>query len=570
MNKKILMLTSALTIGVLVASCSKSENSSNSNSSSTSGGISIPNTSVDIKNDGTVDLNTAQLLINGAKDKDIDNAKKSIVTTVAIGYDSGRRYQQSSRLESTSYKDDLTIGTGTIEHFFYDNQDNVLKDTFDEVYTIKSNNYIYMRKYKNGIFVNQTEKKSLLNSTDPVELEYNYATARAEVSCGAGLDAYIQFFNALVEAGGQCLYGSATDKVTNNVTLYFQTSYESTDTNQLRLSTFVFQFDSARNGFLQTFDSTQSLYSLDIYNAAEDKSQIQPTYYSKQLFVVEKGTLTDFTGDLPVDLDSSFVQQINVASPKTIITVGETIAITWEVLPTTALNKTVMLSSKNENVARVDEDGRVTGISKGKAVISVLNPESGVEGTIEIEVVDKSQGDAGDDSKKGPLKAALQEAFYQLFKFDSMSHGESILGMCLSSDIQLNAKKLRTLTISEFAYDENLRKATYVGDLSKLIDILPFKDNGNANVSNDYLQKEFSIYHDNILGLEVYLKGDNTISYMRFTMRTDSASMRSAEFATLTNENVQEVMGQKSDFKVGYDRKVVFESAGFSYPDDNE
>ena len=49
-----------------------------------------------------------------------------------------------------------------------------------------------MRKYKNGIFVDQTEKKSLLNSTD------NYATARAEVSCGAGLDAYIQFFNALV------------------------------------------------------------------------------------------------------------------------------------------------------------------------------------------------------------------------------------------------------------------------------------------------------------------------------------------------------------------------------------
>ena len=66
------------------------------------------------------------------------------------------------------------------------------------------------------------------------------------------------------------------------------------------------------------------------------------------------------------------------------------------------------------------------------------------------------------------------------------------------------------------------------------------------------------------------LKGDNTISYIRLTMRTDSASMRSAEFATLTNENVEEVMGQKSDFTVGNERKVVFESAGFSYPSDDE
>lgn len=603
MKKKSLLLLTTLLAGSLMAACNQNSSGSNSNqpsnvpSESTNNSTTLPSTSASpsmtpstitsdkpsatpstsvIENDGSVNINKAQLLVNDARIKDITNAKSSIVLNEVIGYNNGKRYNQKSTINSTSYKNDLTIGSGSIEHFNYETPNAITKDTFDEVYTIKSNNFIYMRKYKNGFFVDDTQKKSLLfGSSDPAELEELYEIAQSEVTCGAGYDAYIQFYSAIAETGGSCLYGSVQDKVTGNVTLRFETTYESEQTNQLRKCTFVFQFDNVDNGFLQMFEVTQNLYSLNVYNAAEDKSAVVPTYYSNQIFSVSKGTLEDFTGKLPIDIDESFVQEIKVSSSKTTIEVDEVIAITWKVLPETALNKTVIVQSKNENVARVDDDGRVTGISAGKAVIAVINPESGVEGTIELTVVNKNKPDTGDDAKKANLKKALEDSYYQVFDDNTNSYKyvggdfvNSSSGMCIDAEGTIDSHLLSALSISDFTYDESLRKATYYGDTKNVINLLPFYDNGNENLTNNFLLKDKkNLYRDTILGFELYLKGDGTISYVKFKLRCDYISWnRSVDFATLTNDNVEEKLN--STFTVGWARELYYVSEGFVYPDE--
>lgn len=584
MKNKTLLLLTALLSGAVMASCGDSSNNSQSTSNGgtstslpASDSTSTGTSDEPIKDDGTVNIEKAQMMIANAFDKDILNAKSSIVSSEVIGYNGGKRYNQKSMITSTSYANDLTIGSGSIEHYLYENPDAISRDTFDEVYTIKSNSYVYMRKYKEGVFVDTTEKKSLLTSSDPAELEDLYNIAQAEVSCGAGYDAYIQFYSAIAETGGTCLFGSSTDKVTGNVTLQFETEYESSDTNQLRKCKFIFQFNSISDGFLQTFDAVQNLYSLSTYNAVEDKSQVAPTYYSRQTFVVTKGTLEEFTGELPIDLDESFVQEIQVSASKTTITVDEVVAITWVVLPKTALNKDVIVRSRNTNVVRVDDDGRVTGISAGKAIVEVINPESGVTGTIEITVVEPTKPDTGDDSKKANLKKALEESYFQVFDDNTSSYkyagGDFVTsssGMCIDEEGTIDSHLLSALSISDFTYDENTRKATYQGDVNNVINLLPFYDNGNDNLTNNFLLKDKkNLYRDTILGFEIYLKGDGTISYVKFRLRCDYIEWnRSIDFATLTNDNVEEKLN--STFTVGWARELYYLSEGFVYPDEAE
>ena len=140
--------------------------------------------------------------------------------------------------------------------------------------------------------------------------------------------------------------------------------------------------------------------------------------------------------------------------------------------------------------------------------------------------------------------------------------------MCIDAEGTIDSHLLSGLSISDFTYDESLRKATYYGDTKNVINLLPFYDNGNENLTNNFLLKDKkNLYRDTILGLELYLKGDGTISYVKFKLRCDYISWnRSVDFATLTNDNVEEKLN--STFTVGWARELYYVSEGFVYPDE--
>ena len=81
------------------------------------------------------------------------------------------------------------------------------------------------------------------------------------------------------------------------------------------------------------------------------------------------------------------VTGVTVAGEKETIAVGESLQLTASVLPENAADVTIAWSSSDEAVAAVDENGVVTGLLEGHAVITAAaNDGSGISGTFEITV----------------------------------------------------------------------------------------------------------------------------------------------------------------------------------------
>ena len=75
------------------------------------------------------------------------------------------------------------------------------------------------------------------------------------------------------------------------------------------------------------------------------------------------------------------------------VAVGESIQLNWNVTPDTATDTSVTFSTNKENVLRVDQNGRVTGLKRGEAyVYATANDGSGKKGTIKVQVTQPVEG----------------------------------------------------------------------------------------------------------------------------------------------------------------------------------
>ena len=86
------------------------------------------------------------------------------------------------------------------------------------------------------------------------------------------------------------------------------------------------------------------------------------------------------------------VEKINLSIENTTINKGESKKLKVEVLPTDASNKAVTYVSSNTNIAKVDSNGNITGVSSGKATITVKAKENNVSSKIDITVYSKVTG----------------------------------------------------------------------------------------------------------------------------------------------------------------------------------
>lgn len=76
---------------------------------------------------------------------------------------------------------------------------------------------------------------------------------------------------------------------------------------------------------------------------------------------------------------------LDITSAK--LTVGETLDLVATVLPASAYDKTVTFESNNTDVAKVDENGTVTAVATGTAVITATTADGNFTATAEISVV---------------------------------------------------------------------------------------------------------------------------------------------------------------------------------------
>jgi len=80
------------------------------------------------------------------------------------------------------------------------------------------------------------------------------------------------------------------------------------------------------------------------------------------------------------------IEQININLDNNTIHKGETKKLKVEILPKEAANNTVIYTSSNNNVARVDSSGNIIGIRSGVATITVKAKENNVSSKIDIQI----------------------------------------------------------------------------------------------------------------------------------------------------------------------------------------
>ena len=97
-----------------------------------------------------------------------------------------------------------------------------------------------------------------------------------------------------------------------------------------------------------------------------------------------------------VQVDSNRLQSIECSVAKSDIYVGDTLSITTTFVPATALNKVIKYSSDNENVAKVNNRGIITGVGRGSAKITIKSADNEqIFDTIDIQVNNKDILDLG-------------------------------------------------------------------------------------------------------------------------------------------------------------------------------
>lgn len=92
-----------------------------------------------------------------------------------------------------------------------------------------------------------------------------------------------------------------------------------------------------------------------------------------------------------LNLDNINVKSVSLNLEKSEMNEGDTLQLTATVSPKTATNKEITWTSSNEEVAKVDENGKVTAISAGKATITVTTKDQAKTASCEITVNEKKK-----------------------------------------------------------------------------------------------------------------------------------------------------------------------------------
>ena len=92
-----------------------------------------------------------------------------------------------------------------------------------------------------------------------------------------------------------------------------------------------------------------------------------------------------------LNLDNINVKSVSLNIEKSEMNEGDTLQLAATVSPKTATNKEVTWKSSNEEVAKVDENGKVTAISSGKATIIVTTKDQAKTASCEITVNEKAK-----------------------------------------------------------------------------------------------------------------------------------------------------------------------------------
>ncbi|MBR0087723.1 MAG: S8 family serine peptidase [Lachnospiraceae bacterium] len=146
------------------------------------------------------------------------------------------------------------------------------------------------------------------------------------------------------------------------------------------------QIAPADTNNIWTWDAENSRLSVSagntVYYLVYSNNNFTVNANANSVYLYEKQTYTE-------EVDPFTVSSVVLTPEKADLFVGNTLQIMTEVLPMTAEDKTLVWSSSDEEVATVDQNGLVAGVTAGTVTITAASASTeGVAGTAEITVLD--------------------------------------------------------------------------------------------------------------------------------------------------------------------------------------
>ncbi|MTK13190.1 MAG: DUF4430 domain-containing protein [Clostridiaceae bacterium] len=211
-----------------------------------------------------------------------------------------------------------------------------------------------------------------------------------------------------------------------------------------------FDKSSLPTGILMSQDGQYWSYILN-----GDKS----TYNSKDAQLEDGNTITIFkdSGEGLKDTEETNVQSITLDKSEAKIGEEETLQLNATITPSSAVNKNIVWTSNKEEVAKVDKDGKVTGLKEGTATITATSEDGGKTASCNITV-----------EKKQAVKVNLNITGYKGTLLDEkdleVKDGETVLNFLTRT---LDSKKItyenRDGYIAMIADQRERDRGTYSG-----------------------------------------------------------------------------------------------------------
>lgn len=148
-------------------------------------------------------------------------------------------------------------------------------------------------------------------------------------------------------------------------------------------------FKEGGNYSLDDFKSKNNIEDVIWYSSNESVVTVDQNGHIKGVFP-GKATINVITaphgviGKCEVKVLATHVKKVILDKKKLTLTAGETSQLTATITPDNATIKDVTWTSDNENVARVDANGKVTALSAGLATITVTTVDKGKTATCQV------------------------------------------------------------------------------------------------------------------------------------------------------------------------------------------
>jgi len=117
------------------------------------------------------------------------------------------------------------------------------------------------------------------------------------------------------------------------------------------------------------------------YQVSSDKIAFL-SEYTDNSFVVDASTTSDendlANNDTTVSISPVRAQSLSISDDSLTLAVGEGYALTASVAPMNAINRTVYFVSDSTDVATVDDNGNITAVGIGTAIITVISSDGGI------------------------------------------------------------------------------------------------------------------------------------------------------------------------------------------------